>query len=107
MRMINDIESLLVSRAGGSVIQVAAQCVMMEFGGTTGYDRQKTCPRVEVDNQQLGLCPFTIVISIGHVDHAIGYTWELLQLNLRLNSRDPSAFFLLKCAVANAINYNI
>ena len=67
-----------------------AQPVMI--GKKLAQDLQLT-----VDN--LAPYPFTIVTSIGRVEQANGHTREPLQLNFRLNRRDPLAPLILMCAV--------
>jgi hypothetical protein len=75
-----------------------AQPVMI--GNKLAHDLQLTA-----DN--LALCSFTIVIFIGHVERATGYTQEPLQLSFRVKPGDPPAPFLLRCAVTDATNYDI
>ena len=61
--------------------------------------------RLTADN--LALCPFTIITSIGHVERTISYTQEPLHLSFRVKPEDPSAPFFLRCAVTNVTNYDI
>lgn len=57
--------------------------------------------RLAVDGRQLG--SLLIYTFIGHVEQAIGYIWEPLQLGFR----DPPAPLLLRCAVMDATNHDI
>ena len=68
------------------------------FKGTTRYDRQKTCPKVEMNPgvaNNLAPCPFTIATSIGHVEHNTSYIWKPLQRSSRVKPGDPSVLLLL------------
>lgn len=52
-------------------------------------------------------CLFTIVTSLGGIEHAIGYTKESLWLIFCVGAGTLYAHLLLKCAVTSGTNYDI
>ena len=85
VQMVNDSSILMVSQAGGNPIRVAPQCVMMDSGAQPVMIDMKFAQELRLTGDDLTPCPFTIVTSIGHVERAIGYTREPLQLSFRRN----------------------
>ena len=52
---------------------------------------KKLVQELELTADDLAPCPFTIVTSVGHVERAIGYTREPLQLSFRVRPKDLHA----------------
>ena len=105
--MVNDIDILVVSQVGCNHIRVSPQCVMMDLGAQPVMIGKRFANELRLMADDLASCSFIIVISIGHVERAIGYTWEPLQLSLRVKPRDPFTPLLLRCPVTYATNYDI
>ena len=105
--MVNDFGILMVSRARNNRIRVAFQCVMMDSGAQPVMISEKLVQELQLTADDLAPYPFTIVTSIGHVEQAIGYIREPLQLSFRVKLGDSPAPLLLRCVVTDATNYDI
>ena len=90
VRMVNDSAILMVSRAGGNPIRVAPHCVMMDSRTQPVMICKKLAHELRLTADDLVPCPFTIVISIGHVERATCYTrnWSSLGLEAVLTQKD-------------------
>ena len=74
MRMVNDTGILVVNQTGGNATRVAPRCMMMDSGAQPGMIGKKLAEELGLAAEDLAPCPFTIVISVGHVERATGYT---------------------------------
>lgn len=68
--MVNDFGNLVVNRAGGNIIRVGPQCVMMDSGAQPVLIGKK----LRLTANDLAPCLFTIVTSIGYVEQTTSYT---------------------------------
>ena len=105
--MINDIGILVVSWARDNAIRVPYQYVMMDLGVQPFMIGKRLAQKLWLMADDLVVCPFTIVTSIGHVERATSYIQEPLQLNFHVKLGYPPVHFFLRCAVTDAINYDI
>ena len=80
VHMVNDIGILVVSRTGGNATRVALRCVMMSLGAPPVMIGKRLAYELGLAAKDLAPCSFIIVTSIGHVERAMGYTREPIQL---------------------------
>jgi hypothetical protein len=107
MRTVNDSSILMVSGVGCNTICITFQCVMMNSEAQSIMIGKKFAQELRLTTDDLALCPFNIVMSIGHVKWATGYIREPLQLTFQVKHGDPLGPLLLKCVVTDATNYDI
>ena len=105
--MVHDFCILVVSRVGGNPIRVAPHCVLMHSEAQPVMICKKLAQELWLTADDLAPCPFTIVTLVGHMERATFYMGEPLQLSFRVKPRDPPTPLLLRCAVMNAIKYDI
>lgn len=105
--MVNDTGILIVYWIRGNNIRVGPRCVIMDSRAQPVMIGKKLGQEVALTVDNYAPCQFTIVTFTGHVKWTIGYTREPLQLCFQVKPRDPLAYLIIRCAVTDAINYDI
>lgn len=92
--MVNDTGMLVVNQARANAIRVDPRCVTMDSGAHLVMNGKKLTQKLGLMAEDLAPYTFTIITSIGHVDRAIGYTRDPLQLIFQVKLGGlPAPFF--------------